>query len=337
MKRLKIQTPEFIFYQADLLRWLSVLGYSRSVLDTTPVYVREFFHWLESEGVRVLEAIDSALVERYYRYLSGRKKYPVFGAVSGALSCGTLNNHVVALRKLGEYLLHHRGYVLPLEALRPEQGDYGSVVPLTIGQVQALYEATHHYGSAARVLGFRDRALLCLLYDCGLRRSEAIAVQVSDVDLKHRIVLVRKGKNNTQRKVPFTGTTALHLSDYLYLGRPVLLSLQTPGGSVEPFLLNQRGQAISRGLPARRLRYMQQYTGEHSLQGLRLYPHLLRHSIATHLLYSGMSLDQVSRFLGHRSLDVTQRYTHIVAELRLSRAPATTPVPSPLKTQGDGS
>ncbi|MEM6602181.1 MAG: tyrosine-type recombinase/integrase [Verrucomicrobiota bacterium] len=307
MKRLTLKSPHFLFLQKDFARWLDVLGYSRGMVSSFPLFLREFFHWLEAQGASQITQIDASLIQTYYLYLSRREKQRMG---KGALATATVNHHLTALNKLADYLKKNADYILPVHGITPMEVIHQPIIPLTIAQIKALYHATKRYENDWPLQALRDRAMLALLYDCGLRRMEAVQLELPDLHLEDRTLLVRKGKNNKQRMVPFSQPTAVHLIDYCYLARPQLLDHQKN----QALLLNLRGQPCSLALPGKRLKVIQQHVNDRELQGKSLHPHLLRHSIATHLLYGGMSLEHVSRFLGHGTLDVTQRYTHLVQE-----------------------
>ena len=145
--------------------------------------------------------------------------------------------------------------------------------------------------------------MLSLYYGCGLRRSEAVAVDVSDVLFRKRLLYVRKGKNYRERYVPMTSAIIADLRTYLYEARPLLLGKY----SSEALLVSNQGRRIEAQSLAIRLKQLLLIAGIDKPITL----HSLRHSIATHLLQSGMKLQYISDFLGHQSLEATQLYTHI--------------------------
>ena len=151
----------------------------------------------------------------------------------------------------------------------------------------------------------RDRALLELMYASGLRASETISLEVSDVDLEHGIVRAR-GKGSKERLVPVGGKAIAAVSVYLRSGRPKL-----PHSPEERKLfLNFRGGPLTRqGLYKIVLRH-----AETAGLGDRMSPHTLRHSFATHLLSGGCDLRSVQEMLGHADLSTTQLYTHLSGE-----------------------
>jgi site-specific recombinase XerD len=159
----------------------------------------------------------------------------------------------------------------------------------------------------------RDRALLELLYGCGLRASEACGVRIRDLDIAHRRLRVT-GKGDKQRMVPLGGAAAQALTTYLQSARPALagargddhLFLSVRGRPLQPSDVRRALQAALRreGLPSRS-------------------PHALRHSFATHLLEGGADLLSIQEMLGHASVATTQVYTHVsVRHLKSAHAHA---------------
>jgi integrase/recombinase XerD len=156
----------------------------------------------------------------------------------------------------------------------------------------------------------RDRALLELMYACGLRVSEAIGLHVGDLDLDGAILQAR-GKGNKERLVPVGRRALAAVRAYLERGRPRLVGLRP-----EPHLfVNQRGLGLTRqGL----YKIVQGHARTAGLAD-RMSPHTLRHTFATHLLAGGCDLRSLQEMLGHADLATTQIYTHLSAE-RLKEA-----------------
>jgi integrase/recombinase XerD len=151
----------------------------------------------------------------------------------------------------------------------------------------------------------RDRALLEVMYASGLRASETISLEVSDVDLERGVVRAR-GKGSKERLVPVGHKAIAALSVYLRSGRPELVR----DGDERKLFLNFRGGPLTRqGLYKIVLRHAKTA----GLEG-RMSPHTLRHSFATHLLSGGCDLRSVQEMLGHADLSTTQLYTHLSGE-----------------------
>ncbi len=131
-------------------------------------------------------------------------------------------------------------------------------------------------------------------------------LDVSDIDFKGRLVYVRKGKNYKERYVPTSETILQHVKDYLDHSRPFLQKKD----KTSALLISDKGYRAQGQSLLIRLRKLARL----ARIGKRIGLHTLRHSIATHLLQSGMKLKHIARFLGHDSLESTQIYTHIVHE-----------------------
>jgi integrase/recombinase XerC len=157
--------------------------------------------------------------------------------------------------------------------------------------------------------GLRDRALLELLYASGLRAGELVKLDLADLDLETREVRVRFGKGKKQR-IALIGRAAHEaLEEYLRNGRPVLAAKCKRGYSDGVFL-NKLGDRLSdRGVRRTFDRYVSA-VGDR----LKITPHVLRHSFATHLLEGGADLRAVQELLGHANLATTQIYTHVTSE-----------------------
>jgi len=151
----------------------------------------------------------------------------------------------------------------------------------------------------------RDRALLELMYACGLRASEAIGIELRDIDLEAAILRAR-GKGNKERLVPIGSKACQSVAVYLARGRPHLVGLRDQSR----LFVNQRGQGLSRqGL----YKIVQRHARTADLAH-KMSPHTLRHSFATHLLAGGCDLRSLQEMLGHADIGTTQMYTHLSAD-----------------------
>jgi integrase/recombinase XerD len=148
--------------------------------------------------------------------------------------------------------------------------------------------------------------MLGIFYGCGLRRNEGVHLDVSDIDFKSKLVYVRIGKNYKERYVPANEMILQHIKNYLDHSR---LFLQKKEKTPALFISDKGYRAQGQSLLIR-LRKLARLSKIDKQIGL----HTLRHSIATHLLQSGMKLKHIAKFLGHSSLEATQIYTHIIHE-----------------------
>ncbi len=158
-------------------------------------------------------------------------------------------------------------------------------------------------------LGLRDRAILEFLYATGVRVSELVGLNLSDINLADRSARVL-GKGNKQRVVFFGLPAAAALRRYIDEARPHLEARRPDGQPTDALFLNRFGGRLS-------VRGVQRLVHKHVLRaavGTRVSPHVLRHSFATHLLDNGADLRAIQELLGHSSLATTQIYTHVSAE-----------------------
>ena len=331
MKKLNLKTPAFRYLEKSYGEWLDVLGYAPSTVRSFPNYIREFLHYMEKNGYTQINQIDIPLIKKYYKTLSQRANQ----RQGGGLSNNYLNTHLNAIDRLLEYLRKQARIEIPITGIPKETPNPEEVTPLTLEQAKKLYEAVDIYAEAREEIysrqdnhpiTLRDKAMLAVFYDCGLRRTEGVSLNVSDIHYDNRLLEVRQGKGGKARFVPLSKTTQAHLQDYHFEGRPVLMKkpneparLNGParmgsGGRSdgEAFFLNNRGERINGNTFNKRLKEIQQYSDDAALRQMNLHLHILRHSIATHLLYQGMSLEKVAQFLGHYSLESTQIYTHLM-------------------------
>lgn len=169
---------------------------------------------------------------------------------------------------------------------------------LTEAQTRRLVEAAD--GSTAHEL--RDRAILELLYACGLRASELIRLTLDDVRLEESFLRCT-GKGNKQRVVPIGSSALDSLRTYLSYARP---SLAGEDGDTS-FFLTQRGTGMCR---EQLWRIVKRYADKSGLSG-EVHPHTLRHCFATHLLSHGANVRAIQEMLGHADISTTQLYTHV--------------------------
>ncbi len=175
---------------------------------------------------------------------------------------------------------------------------------LRYDQVESIIEAS---GDLETAVGLRDRALVEVLYGTGTRISEAVGLDVDDISLAERTIIVT-GKGSKQRMLPLGGAAASALDAYLVRGRPAL----APFGRGTPrVFLNSRGNPLSRQSAYRVLAAAASRAGLDGHVG----PHSLRHSFATHLLQNGADVRVVQELLGHASVTTTQIYTLVTPDM----------------------
>src|SRR5215210_2692325 len=222
----------------------------------------------------------------------------------GAPPCSpaTINRKAACLRSFYRHL--RREEVIgddPTATLAPPSKSRKLPRVLSYAEVKRLLESV----DGAEGIAVRDRALLEVMYGCGLRASEAVGLDVNDVDLRRGFVRPR-GKGNKERIVPLGREAATAVKRYLRSGRPELVGSRPQA----KLFVNFRGGPLTRqGL----YKIIQRHAGEVGLDG-KMSPHTLRHSFATHLLSGGCDLRSVQEMLGHADVATTQLYTHLSGE-----------------------
>lgn len=306
MKKLPLTNPHFEFLERSFREWLDILGYSPQAIYQLPNHIRELFYYLEQKNITHIKQLEVTEIRTYYERLKNRSNQ----RRSGGLSNSYLNKHLQSLHKFSDYLRQSGKMTLPALCIDWEADDSEEITVLTPEEIKLLYKATYGYNEGTQLEPFnaRDRAILTIYYGCGLRRNEGYHLNLSDINFDRRILRVRKGKNYKERLVPFNKTNANYLQEYVYDWRPQIVKDKRD----DAFFIGQRGVRMQTQSMALRLKLLQQRTEDITLQEKNVRLHVLRHSIATHLLQNGMSLEMIARFLGHSSLESTQIYTHLV-------------------------
>lgn len=302
MRLYQLQNTQYKRLEAGFTEWLYTLGYAPSTVYGLPGQLREFLHWLETKDIMEIKQVTANHIHEFYNYLKTRPNM----RRGGGLSLSHLNSQIRGLRQFAKYLKQTGQYHLPVKLNYEEEERIRIRTWLTIEEVQALYKATDD-----TPIGMRDRALLTAFYGCGLRRGEGQNLETSDILFEKKLLYVRKAKNNHERYVPITTEGIKYFEHYLYDARPLLLS---ENSKTNTFFISERGCPLHQETMYLRIKALQRKSAHPGLMSKSAGPHTLRHSIATHLLQAGMELENIALFLGHRCLDSTQLYTHLINE-----------------------
>ena len=253
--------------------------------------LERFADWC-AEREHALGAVDEALLATYHRWLR----------TDCGLAASSCRVAMVHLRQFFRYLAREKELPANPAALL-ECGRAGQPLPETLGAdtvntlLQSIDPADLPYGA-------RDRAILEMLYGSGLRVSELVNLRADQVDWEENFLRIT-GKGNKTRYVPLGGVAARALRSYLQHARPRLLRNGRRAGNI--LFLSNRGERLTRD------RILQIIKERARAAGLaeNVYPHIMRHSFATHLLENGADLRVIQDMLGHASLSTTQIYTHV--------------------------
>jgi integrase/recombinase XerD len=293
-------TAESRAFEPLVLDFLAYLeferGLSRNTLEAYRSDLLQVGAWMRERDVEVLTATHGDLAAFLTDLATGDppERPPAANA--------TLQRKAACLRSFYRHL--RREEILdhdPTADLRAPRKDQRLPNVLSRDEVARLLAAPHGTDPAA----LRDRALLELMYACGLRASEAIGLTLGDVDLDAG-VLRAAGKGSKERLVPVGREAISAVRAYVERGRPKFVGL-----APEPHLfVNQRGAGLTRqGL----YKIVQRHARAVGLDD-RMSPHTLRHTFATHLLAGGCDLRSLQEMLGHADIATTQIYTHLSAD-----------------------
>lgn len=269
----------------DYLNYLLVKGYDEK---SSRYKVSEAGKFLNCLRKRINE-ITSTDINLYYKQLESKTSKK-----SGRpIKPSTLCHKILSIEHFFE-MLFIRGKITakPQTSYKvPKEEEKYQREILTQTEIQQLYDSAD----------MQQTVILDLAYGCGLRVSELVAVNLSDVYLKENMLIVPKGKLSKRRIVPLTGKITKDITNYLaqekYAGTELIRNSQ--GNRMQKWTYNKILKKLLRkiNLPEKRIK--------------EISVHSLRHSIATHLIENGMELEKVQEFLGHNHLETTETYTHI--------------------------
>ncbi|MFC5931968.1 site-specific tyrosine recombinase XerD [Cryobacterium melibiosiphilum] len=269
--------------------------------NTVAAYRRDltiYTDWLETAAIVSLDAVTSAHISEFVRFLGTREEAP--------LTAASIARILSTVRGFHRFLLDEQVVAADVaHDTKPPKLALRLPKAISIDQVAALLSAT----DGDEVQQLRDKALLELLYATGARVSEVVDLNVDDVleqVLEQQMVRLT-GKGNKQRLVPVGSYARAAVSAYLVRARPVF---SARGTATPALFLGVRGHRVSRQNAWLIIRA----AAERADLGVPVSPHTLRHSFATHLLAGGADVRVVQELLGHSSVATTQIYTQVTVD-----------------------
>jgi len=290
MKKLDLRHSAYKNLLAQFSTHLQVLNYSKDTVYNAENYLKEYLVYLQQQDIELSEQRD---LTAYFEYLKTRTNH----RTDGGLSLNSLHKHKSILKLFYDFLEHtqnHQRIEFPLLA-KPKT--HPKV--LSLKEVESLFKVCDK-----SLLGKRNKAILALYYGLGLRKGEAVQLSIVDVDFEKEEVFIAQSKTSQQRIVPMSEHVKTILEDYVFNVREKLVPQDK---STMSLLVTEHGKAMSGETAVYTLKKLLLEAKIKTPASL----HTLRHSIATHLLQSGMKLESIALFLGHKSLDSTQIYTHL--------------------------
>lgn len=286
--------------------WFDTLGYNTKTKKRYTGIITQFFTYLQTNNLNHITQLNHSQIQNYFDYVQTIKSQKT----KEAYSIVHLNDIFFAVDKLCQFL-HDMGMNKAPAPLNfrikhdQRQENTDNIIPFGIEEIKQLQKAIPDtypkYSFKLREQRHRQLELIfALCYGCALRRMEAHKLTADNVDFDRKTIFVKQGKNYKDRIVPMSDNVSNTLKDYIY--------------NFRNFLKLDHNRLFINSLSElhKSLKEVQKATQNEQIQAKRLYFHILRHSMATHLLQNGMDIESIARFLGHNSLVSTQVYTHIV-------------------------
>ncbi len=261
------------------------LGYSKSVSDNYPKYIKEFLNYSQETPTN----INEEHIKSYTNYLQNRPNKRRLGKLSPSY----IHSQQLAIKGFFDYLqrieyLKQNPFTLQLKSPEYQQRNI-----LSQEQIQILYQNCQN---------IEQTIILHLCYGCGLRRSEAVNITIRDIDLEQKLLYVRKGKGKKRRVIPITQSIANDFKGYIIIRNQ----------NTEPsLLLNKQNKKMTANTMYLLFKNLLKTTNNKQITTSGYCLHSLRHSIASHLLENEINVEMVRDFLGHSRLSTTQIYTRI--------------------------
>lgn len=268
--------------------------------------LRRFFGFLKKKGhINSVSDIGREEVRVYIRSLQNAKRWPNRPQNSedrGKLSPVTVQDHVRAIKAFWSWLFDN-GYIKKNILVKYPLPKAPKIIikTLTIDQIKLFLKAIDKSSS----VGARNYCIVLLMIDNGMRISEVVSIQISDIDLSRcRVKIIGKGKK--ERIVPFTKITRKELLKYKGNNRNNLCKLDSPylfpGSDGDHVSIKSIQQSISR------------LSRKIGLDGIKYHPHIFRHTFATLFLTNGGQLTTLKEIMGHEDIQTTQKYVHFLPE-----------------------
>ena len=285
-------------------------GLAKATVRAYDSDLRKYNGWLATQGIQDLNAVTTQDVERYIAFLddsgeSARSKARRLASIH-AFHRFALNEHVVSNDVAAQVKAPKGATTLPDVLTVDEVASLLDAIPVSQNRPQSEGMADMPDDPAM----LRDKALLEFMYATGCRVSEAVGMNLDDIDIDDAHVARLTGKGSKQRLVPLGEYACRALRRYLAEGRGTLEGRAKGTPDRRAVFLNKRGRRLSR----QSVWEVIKLAGERAGIDRPLHPHTLRHSFATHLIQGGADVRTVQELLGHASVTTTQIYTHVSPE-----------------------
>ncbi len=277
------------------LEELKLLNRSLLTIRNERNALKQLFRFLEGESITELDRLNSEAITLYQEELTYR-----LTDKGKQLSALTRQKYLCTLRNFTSYL-HEKDYLardLGKDIKLPQHPKRLPKVILDASEIKKLLAAPNMRTND----GYRNRIILELLYDTGIRAAEMAAVTTADLDLTNGYLHIRSGKGARDRVVPVSSKVCKLIKNYLLMIRPVMVK-----GKETSLVVNRWGTKMT----PTAIWYAVKTSTKHAGIKKNISPHTFRHSCATHMLKNGAPIRHIQELLGHESLESTQIYTKV--------------------------
>lgn len=269
-------------------KYIQQIGYSKGSQYQIPNCIKEFLRQVAEPNIK---KINQQHILDFYQYLQTRPLKRRTGALSEAM----IGHYVFSLKTFFSWLEQTQQIQYnPISNLKFKRPQIRPREPLSQEEISQLFEAAQNS---------KEIAILHLFYSCGLRRTEAENLNTSDIHFSKNLLYVRAGKGAKRRAIPINEKVKKELESYLINDKLLMENCKNK----EAYMVNNNGNRIRGDSYNRALKEIL----KRSEIGKEITLHHLRHSIATHLLENGLSIEFVRDFLGHSHLESTQIYAKV--------------------------
>lgn len=266
-------------------------GLAQNTLDSYRTDLKLFCDWLSDQQMTLVQ-VEESTIQNYLAFKFSQQK----------ASASSVYRLVSCLRRFYGYLLL-QSLITKDPTIRIQSPKLPKHLPNSLSEAEV--ESLLNEPDIDDDLGLRDRAMLELLYACGLRVSELVTISINEISLQDGVIRIT-GKGNKTRLVPMGEHASDWLTQYLNQSRPALLKQRLS----DALFVTNRGAGMTR----QAFWYVIKRYAKQAEITKDLSPHVLRHAFATHLLNHGADLRVVQLLLGHADISTTQIYTHVAKE-----------------------
>jgi integrase/recombinase XerD len=290
MKSIKLEQTAYKALYASFIQYIHTMGYSKNRDNEYANAAWEFMAYLEMNQVFNISEMTNHHVVGYHAYLSNRKhRYH-----DRKLSSSTIHSQFNGLRQFFHFLnIQNKIAGIPKHVFRITKPTCKRREIVSQAEIKLMY---------MRCTNYTELAILCCAYGCGLRQSEIIMLNITDIDLINRTLLVRKGKFGKTRIVPLTVSITAYFRKYIHIIRSHNMHEQPA------LFINRYGRRVSGLHLNKQIRNIIHKTQHEPLMKKHITLHCLRHSVATHMIDNGATIVFAKDFLGHKDINTTNAY-----------------------------